>query len=896
MDDHALAILEFEAVRGALVELCLSPAGAACVAAQPVLTDAAAHRALVRQVSALRALLAAGGLAAGVDLPEVADVVTLLSTTGTVLEPEAAARLGRFLRSALALRRGVRRGVGRDREQAEALALVQPLLAPAAEVEGIPATIFRVVDSAGAVRERELPTLAAIAGRIQRLERQVDLGARRYLTSGEYRGLLTGDRATERSGRTVIPVKANHRGRIRGIVHETSASGATLFIEPEENVQPGNRMVEERHAYRRELHRIMRELTARVAARHPRIAAAVAAVAAFDAVYARARYAVLHHCAPAASGSGMVDLRAARHPLLGADAVPIDVRFGGSRRVLIVTGPNTGGKTVALKTVGLLALMNQFGMEVPAAPGSVLPLFDLVLADIGDEQSIAQSLSTFSGHVRQLAHIAAQAGDRSLVLLDELGAGTDPEEGVALAMAVLDRLIERRTLVAATTHHGALKNYGYLNAAVENASMEFDAATLRPTYRLVLGIPGESHALEIAARQGLTAEIIAAAEAYLDQGRTDAGEMIRTLTARERELYNRAERHRQAAAELEQRQAAAAAREHDLSARERELRAAEMRDLRAFLRESRSRLEGAIRELRESAAAPREAPQPPRDPNDDAEPRPGAGQPAAAPERWRAPAAAARAVVDEVAARLANAAAPGAGVAGAAAGLPSPSDAAAGTATGAGATGGAGAPGNANGAGGASAAAGPAGAALPGAGPHPDARAPAELAPGVAVRIPGSGRTGTVVRAGRRGTWVVETGSVRGTFAANELELLDQADAGSAPAPGAGHLARHPTAAAEAHPGRGHLPLVELAPDSTRPVLELNIRGQRLHEALPLVERQLDAALLAGLHQFSILHGKGEGILRHAIHQYLERHRHVVDYGPAPPHLGGDGKTMVRLA
>ena len=884
VDRHALAILEFEAVRGAVAELCLSPAGAACVAAQPVLTDPADHRGLLRQVSALRTLLAAGGFAADGDLPEVADVVALLSTAGTVMEPTAAARLGRFLRSALTLHRALRRG----RDQAAALALVQPLLAPVAGLEGVPAAIFRVVDSAGAVRERELPTLAAIAGRIQRLERQVDQGVRRYLTGGEYRGLLTGDRATERSGRTVIPVKANHRGRIRGIVHETSASGATLFVEPEENVQLGNRMVEERHAYRRELHRIMRELSARVAARQAEIAAAVAAVAAFDAVYARARYAQLHRCAPAESGSGMVDLRAARHPLLGTGAVPIDVRFGGARRVLIVTGPNTGGKTVALKTVGLLALMNQFGMEVPAAPGSVLPLFDLVLADIGDEQSIAQSLSTFSGHVRQLAHIAAHAGDRSLVLLDELGAGTDPEEGVALAMAVLDRLIERHTLVAATTHHGALKNYGYLNAAVENASMEFDPATLRPTYRLVLGIPGESHALEIAARQGLTAEILATAESYLAHGRTEAGEMIRTLTAREWELHARAERHRQAAAELEQRQAAAAARERDLSARERELRAAEMRDLRAFLRESRSRLEGAIRELRESGRSSRESP----DLERAAGGAPGQGpvSDGSAAERWRESAAAARAVVAEVAARLAgDAAAPAEAAA--------ETDAEAGAETDAEADALADAPADA-GAGGmlrAGAGAAPAGEALarqPGAGPQSGAAAgtglgpPIGLAPGVRVRIPGSGSgsAGTVVRAGRRGTWVVETGSVRGTFAADELEVI------APPVHGASSPAFGLAGA------RTQRPLVELAPDSTRPVLELNIRGQRLHEALPLVERQLDAALLAGLHQFSILHGKGEGILRHAIHQYLERHRHVVDYGPAPPHLGGDGKTMVRLA
>ena len=849
MDPHAVAILEFDMVRTAVAELCLSPAGAARIAQEPFLTDSTRHGELLRQVSAVRALLAAGAVTGDADLPEVADVVALLRTEGRVMEPEAAARLGRFLRSAAALRRGLRRATraagdattavtgaagapaapaaaasgtttapgaptaaGAFATPAGAAALVRPLLEPVAAVEPVPPLVFRVVDSAGAIRERELPTLAAIAGRIQRLEQRVAQGVRHYLTDNEYRPLLTGDRATERGGRTVIPVRANSRGRIRGIVHETSASGATLFVEPEENIQVGNRIVEQRHAYRRELHRIMRELTVRVAARQVEIDAAVAAVAAFDAVLARARYAVQHRCAPAATGTGSIDLRAARHPLLGAAAVPLDLRFGGARRVLIVTGPNTGGKTVALKTIGLLALMNQFGMEVSAAAGSVLPLFDRVLADIGDEQSIAQSLSTFSGHVRQLAHISGAAGDRSLVLLDELGAGTDPEEGIALAMAVLDRLLEQGPLVAATTHHGALKNYGYLNPAVENASMEFDAATLRPTFRLMLGVPGDSHALEIAARQGLAGDIVAAAERYLGEGRTDAAEMIRTLTAREAELHRRAERHARAAQELRRRDTAAAARERELAARERALQATEMRELRAFLRASRSRLEGAIRELRERTATG---------------------------EGWREPAAAARAVVDE-AARLAEDASDPVG----ATGLPGPA---------------------------AAAAIGPLGTA------------PAVPAAGARVRITATGRAGTVVRSGRRSTWVVETGSVRGTFTADELEVLDRT-AGSP----AGAAPRTPAGSAPA-------PQVELAPDSTRPVAELNVRGQRVHEALPLVERQLDAALLAGLHQFSILHGKGEGILRHAIHRYLEHHRAVVEFGPALPHLGGDGKTMVTL-
>jgi DNA mismatch repair protein MutS2 len=680
------------------------------------------------------------------------------------------------------------------------------LLEPAREVEELPPVIFRVVDPDGTIRERQLPTLAAIRGRIRRLAGDVDRAARRFFTAPEYRTVVNGDRPTERGGRTVIPVKANHQGRIRGVIHEVSASGATVFIEPEECIRAGHRIAEERLAYRRELRRIMRELTARIAARRHEVEAVVAAVVSYDARYGRARYARLHHCAPVHTGDGEIDLRAARHPLLGAEAVPIDIHWGGSRRVLIVTGPNTGGKTVALKTVGLFALMNHFGMQVPAAPPSVLPWLDQVLCDIGDEQSIAQSLSTFSGHVQQIAHILGSASGSSLVLLDELGAGTDPEEGVTLAMAVLDSLIARGALVAVTTHHGALKNYGYVNPAVENAAMEFDLQSLQPTYRLLMGIPGESHALEIARRQGLDDRIVAAARSYLADGRTDSGEMIRSLTARERELRGVAEQHERSQVELRRRDREAEARDRALAARERELRAAEERDLRVFLRESRSALEGAIRELRERGRSGSE---------------------------WRAAAAAAREVIEQVA------------VAAAPAPRPEPASHPV-----------------------------PAGAARRPA-PDQSGRAPEALAVGMRVQIAASGRSGEVVRAGRRDTWVVQTGSVRGTFRSEEL----------VPAAAAVPVRTQPVRLD-----------VEVNTTGSRPLAELNVLGLRLDEALAAVQRQVDGALLAGLRQCAIVHGRGEGVLRHGIHQYLERRRDVVEFAPAAHNDGGDGKTIVRLA
>ena len=832
MDRHALAILEFDRVRAELAELCLSPEGAARIAAEPFIENGAAHAALLAEVGAVRVLLAADRLPADVDLPEVADAVTLLAKQGTVLEPGAAARVGRFLRSACRLHRALR--PRRGEQHVTQLARVAPLLSAVDAVEALPGVIFRVVDPDGTIRERHLPTLAAIRARIRRLEQDVQRAARRYLTDPRFRTVVNGDRPTERGGRTVIPVKANHRGRVPGVVHEVSASGATVFVEPEESIRSGHRITEEQLAYRRELRRIMRELTARIAARHPEVRAAVSAVVDYDVRHARARYARQHDCAPLRTGGGEIDLRAARHPLLGPGAVPIDIRWGGRRRVLIITGPNTGGKTVALKTVGMLALMNQFGMEVPAASASTLPWFDQVLCDIGDEQSITQSLSTFSGHVRQIAHILGHATGNSLVLLDELGAGTDPEEGVTLAMAVLDRLIGSGALVSVTTHHGALKNYGYVNPAVENAAMEFDLQSLRPTYRLLLGIPGESHALEIARRQGIGDAIIAAARAYLAEGRSDSGEMIRSLTARERELRGVAEGHERSRVELHRRHGEAAERERAVAEREQALRAAEERELRLFLRDSRRKLEAAIRELRERGRAGGD---------------------------WRTAAAAARAVVDEVAAELAGAGS----VSGAHDGGRDASAPVAATPAGPRATAPVGEPDRAGGESGA-----------PAPPPPTAAGAGAEgvLAEGAHVRIAGSGRMGTVVRRGRRGTWVVQTGSVRGTFRAEDLRLEQ--------------------AASEPAAGRLHVEVSAAAP--ARPLAQINVLGLRLDEALAEVERQVDGALLAGLQQCTILHGKGEGVLRHGIHQYLERRREVVGFAPAPHPEGGDGKTVVRLA
>ena len=353
---------------------------------------------------------------------------------------------------------------------------------------------------------------------------------------------------TVRDERYVIPVKQEYRNYFPGVIHDQSASGATLFIEPLATVELNNTVRQMGLAREQEIQRILQKLSAEIAVNGSILVANCEILAAIDLIFARAGLArEMEAYPPTLNRDGYVHLKRARHPLLPKDkVVPIDIELGKTFSILLVTGPNTGGKTVSMKTLGLLALLSQIGCFLPTAPDSELPVYRNIYADIGDEQSIEQSLSTFSAHTRNIVRIIEKAEEGDLILLDEVGAGTDPDEGAALARSIIEHFLHSEIAVVATTHYAALKTYAYTQPGVENASVEFDLKTLRPTYRLLIGIPGASNAFSISRQLGLLQDIVARAEIYVNEEHTHFERIVNELEqekkdyeARNRALHNR---------------------------------------------------------------------------------------------------------------------------------------------------------------------------------------------------------------------------------------------------------------------------------------------------------------------------------------------------------------------
>ena len=529
--------------------------------------------------------------------PDVRPIVGKAAVVGSLLEAEDFLALAALLRAAAQARAAL--SVRAD---------LPALSAHARALDALPSLsrrLDRTFDASGAVRDDATPELARIRREAERMRGDIRRQLERRMRALAADGVLQDEVVAIRSGRLVLPVMAHAKDRVPGIVHDESSTGATLFVEPMEAVPMNNRVTELAQEDAREVRALLAALTDDVRASLPAIASNFEILSALDATIAKALYArSVNGVFPAFSDAGELSLLEARHPLLleqnPAATVPLTLALSGGTSTLLLSGPNTGGKTVALKTVGLLSLLAQCGVPIPAGRGTTFPIFAQVFAEIGDDQSIEENLSSYSARLRTVREVLRAAGASSLVLLDELGTGTDPEEGGALAGALLRALARRGARVVATTHLGFLMDLVAHEPGMMNASMAFDSASGRPTYRVMPGVPGKSHALEIARGLGVDEAVLEEAAALLTEGARRSRELVReleerTLRSREREREIDGDRERAAARlhEVEERAA-----KLDLDEREQKRRAAE--SARAILRQAERQAEEIIGTLRKT--------------------------------------------------------------------------------------------------------------------------------------------------------------------------------------------------------------------------------------------------------------------------------------------------------
>ena len=460
--------------------------------------------------------------------------------------------------------------------------------------------ISRCILTEDEMADNASPKLKDIRRSIHQQNQAIKNKLSRIITSSSNKTYLQDAIVTMRDGRYVIPVKQEYRSFFPGMVHDQSKGGATLFIEPQGVVELNNKLRELEVEEQLEIARILAELSSRVAEHYREIRSNLELLTKLDFIMAKGKLSCkMHASEPKIDKDGELRLISARHPLIEyKKAVPVDIRIGGDYRTLIITGPNTGGKTVSLKTAGLLVMMAQSGLHIPASHASTLPIFGEVFADIGDEQSIEQSLSTFSSHMKNIVSIIDKASYDSLVLVDELGAGTDPTEGAALAIAILERFYDSGALTMATTHYNELKKYALATSGVENAAMEFDVETLTPTYRLLIGVPGKSNAFEISKKLGLSESVIERASEHIKHGDMEFENVISSIEDDKRKAAADRLDAESMRAEIEERLKKLEEKEKAISEKRADIIAEAKREARELLRETKSAVKDVQKDLR----------------------------------------------------------------------------------------------------------------------------------------------------------------------------------------------------------------------------------------------------------------------------------------------------------
>ena len=591
MHPGALRALEFDRIVAAVSANAQTPMGGARLdQLEPVVDPRAVAHALSATAETVR-FLADGQIAlqAPADLE---DIFASVSVEGRALEPMQLLALAAFLASVESSASGIRRArtaVSHLRRIADTTASFQREIAE----------VRKKIEPGGEVVDDASPELRSIRDRLRKQRARLRGTLESYLRGKDTAKYLQQQIVTDRNGRYVLVVRAEHRSAIPGIVHGSSGTGASLYLEPLSTVEINNDIVALEQQESEEVHRILVALSDLFRARATELQSTVDAATELDILHAKAQYSIkVDGIEPSIASDGRLELRAARHPLLTGKAVPVDVLVIPPVSVLVITGPNTGGKTVALKTAGLLPLMAQAGLLIPAADGSQIPVFKCVFADIGDDQSIAANLSTFSSHIKNIVDMNAALDLPALVLLDEAGAGTDPLEGGALAMAMIDHFRKRGAKVVATTHYDSLKTYAATTEGVVPAGFGFDPQTFAPTYRLNYGSPGSSLALEIATRLGMPAEIIEQARQHRSERESQLADHLARV---ERDMQALEHERRLAARERQTLEEAAArlqSREHELRNREETFRKRLDERIEERLREAKREIDGVVQALK----------------------------------------------------------------------------------------------------------------------------------------------------------------------------------------------------------------------------------------------------------------------------------------------------------
>lgn len=654
--------------------------------------------------------------------------------------------------------------------------------------------IMRCISEDGGINDWASEELTRVRRLKKILQQRIKETLDSILKNPSYQKMLQDHIITSRGERYVIPIKQEYSSSFPGIVHDQSASGATLFIEPTPVVQLGNELRETDLKEKREEQRILEHLTALIAVKTEDIALLYEALARLDFVLAKARLSEeMNAGSPLVINKPEIKLVKARHPLLTGDVVPISVELGKDYNFLVVTGPNTGGKTVTLKTIGLMTVMMQSGLHIPAESDSRMGVFAKVFADIGDEQSVEQSLSTFSGHMSNIVKIVKEADEKSLVLFDEIGAGTDPTEGAALAMAILAELLERGCRGVATTHYGTLKTFAYNTPGIENASVEFDSETLKPTYRLLTGIPGRSNAFTIAERLGLSKSVLERARSYISERQMKVSDLLENLEDTQRQIELEKRKVEEERLELEQRAVELQAKTVQMEEKYEELIAKAKEEAIEIVREAKQEAEKIIKEIKDARKKERK-------------------EQLAAMEK-------ARQGLKKLSESLYNGGYSRKGKSG---------------------------------------------------------LKPEQVEPGQMVYMPNLRQKGQVLtRPDNNNEVVVQAGILKISVPLSEIRLIDET--------------RKPEHFKSTI--KGSLGLNKAVTLRS----EIDLRGKLVEEALEILDKYLDDAVLTGIDQVSIIHGKGTGALRAGIHQFLKKHPHVSAFRLGEFGEGDSGVTIVEL-